>query len=105
MDFTEILNNKSFPYSKIMDDFKIYDTSDRTNFVEASLMYATNCYAMAREKNLNQHDELKGYFLWEAHNSGRYFKCLFTYYHSEELLFGINSVEELSADLYKKLVE
>ena len=44
--------------------------------------------------------ELEGFFNWRAVGAEKYFKILFTYFHSEELLVNIDGFEELTREQY-----
>lgn len=100
----EILNNDGFPYAEILDDLNITDELHRIEFVEFARMFASNCYRIAKEANMGEHEELKGYYHWRLLDPAKFYKIEFTYYHSEDLIFAINSVEILTFEGYMKSV-
>lgn len=100
MDFSKIKENNDFPYKVILDDMQIKSEQTRREFVDAALMFANNCYGAASQQGMNEHEQLQGYYHWRTFEPARFFKIGFTYYHSQELIFAINMVEELTLEQY-----
>lgn len=84
------------PYGKLLDDLNILNPSTRAEFLDSAHLFASNCYIQAEGFNMEEYEQLKGYYHWRIIKPARFFKISCIYHHSEDLILTIESVEELS---------
>lgn len=93
-------SNENEPFQQILDDMEIEAQQTRQEFIEVVILFAKNCYNVAKQKNSQYFTEFKGEFNWRTLEFPKFFKIYFTYIHSEELLFVINGFEILTLEIY-----
>lgn len=100
MNIEEILNNREFPYKKVLDDMGVESMEARYEFLDSAQLFANNCYKAAISNNYPLGTPIQGLFHWRTQNPSKFFRVHFTYYHSEELIFVINGFDKLSLEEY-----
>ena len=97
--------NEQIPYAAYLEDFGITNPITHSEFAHFAYMFASNCYNIANQSKMEEGEQLQGHFHWRTTEPTRFFKINFTYFHSYELIFGINSIDELSFEEYLQSVD
>lgn len=94
--FKKVRANLDEPYKHVLDDMQITDADNRKEFIDVALMFAENCYGIAKQNGYPVNEELGGEFNWRTKSPARFFKVHFIYFHGEDLIFAIRGFEELT---------
>jgi hypothetical protein len=92
--------NENIPFAEYLQSIGITDTITQAEFAHFAYMFASNCFNIAIQSKMNVGEELQGYFHWRTHEPSRFFKVHFSYWHSDDLVFGINKFEEQTFEKY-----
>jgi hypothetical protein len=94
------MENESIPFSQYLIDLGITNSVTHSEFAHFAYMYANNCFNIAEQSKMKEGEPLQGYYHWRTVEPARFFKVHFTYWHSYDLIFGVDKMEELTFDEY-----
>jgi len=98
--FNSIRNKDGEPYCKVMDDMGLKLKTNREDFIDTTLLFAENCYQIAKKNAYPYKQQMDGHFNWKTSSPSVYYKVYFSYFHTEDLVFAIRGYEEISMEDY-----